>query len=341
MNLRRLAALSAVVVIAASAPAGPAGAAIAQATPAATMGIRIVDAPANRSDDPRARQYIVDHVAGGTTLVRRVEVSNDTEQTQTVQLYAAAAAIDNGDFQFGDGRETNELTGWTTVDSPSLSTPAGGTAQATVTIAVPVDATAGERYAVVWAELPGSTPPDGGITTVNRVGVRIYLSVGSGAEPASDFTIPTFEARRGTDGSPVVAATVHNTGGRALDLSGDLLLTNGPGGLTAGPFAVELGTTLGIGGTEPVLVVLDPAIPPGPWDARMVLRSGTTQREATATITFPTAPATAEAPVPTYTPPGSRNRSLLAVGGSAFVALDVCILGWFLRRRRRRTLATT
>ena len=184
-------------------------------------------------------------------------------------------------------------------------------------------------------------PPNGGITTVNRVGVRIYLSVGDGAEPASDFTIPTFEARRGTDGSPVVAATVHNTGGRALDLSGELRLTNGPGGLTAGPFAVELGTTLGIGETEPVLVLLDRAIPAGPWDARIVLRSGTTERDATATITFPSAPATAAAPVPTHGNPVTKSRPILAVVGSAFIALDVCIFWWFLRRRRRRTLATT
>ena len=134
---------------------------------------------------------------------------------------------------------------------------------------------------------------------MNRVGVRIYLSVGGGNEPASDFGITTFEARRDADGNPLIAAAVHNTGGRALDLSGELRLTNGPGGLSAGPFEAKLGTTLGVGQTEPVLVTLDRAIPAGPWDARIVLRSGLTEREATARVTFPAEGASSAEPVAT------------------------------------------
>src|SRR5579885_2520385 len=104
-----------------------------------TVGIRIVDAPANRANDPRAREYIVDHISPGTTIVRRVEVSNDTSQTQVVQLYAAAASISGGSFQFGDGRAVNELTTWTTVTPASVSPASGARVLATVTIAVPPD----------------------------------------------------------------------------------------------------------------------------------------------------------------------------------------------------------
>jgi hypothetical protein len=161
-------------------------------------------------------------------------------------------------------------------------------------------------------------PAGGGITAVNRVGVRIYLSVGEGGEPASDFAITSFEARREADGKPSVAATVHNTGGRALDLSGELTLSNGPGGLSAGPFEARLGTTLGIAQTEPVTVVLDRAIPTGSWDARIVLRSGTTEREATAKIMFPTADSTSSGAVATLGPPGSRLPFILA--GAAVLA---------------------
>ena len=191
-----------------------------------------------------------------------------------------------------------------------MSPPSGAKILATVTIAVPADASPGERYGVVWAELPAAVPPGGGIAAVNRVGVRIYLSVGEGGEPASDFGIASFEARRDAEGSPLVAATVRNTGGRALDLSGDLKLTNGPGGLSAGPFEAKLGTTLGIGQTESVLVILDRAVPAGPWDARIVLRSGITEREATAKITFPAAAASSSEPVATRGPAAGRSRLL-------------------------------
>ncbi len=255
--------------------------------PAETVGIRIVDVPTGRSEDPRARQYIVDHLAPGTTITRRVEVNNGTGRTQPVQLYASAASIVDGNIAFGEGRAANELTTWTKVDPATVNVPAGGKALATVTVDVPANASEGERYGVVWAELAPNVPTGGGVTAINRVGVRIYLSVGPGGEPASDFAITDFEARRGADGGPVLAATVRNTGGRAIDLSGELRLADGPGGLSAGPFPAKLGTTLGLGQTQPVLVPLDPAIPRGPWDARIVLRSGLTERDASAASPSP------------------------------------------------------
>lgn len=304
--------------------------------PAETVGIRLVDAPANRADDPRAREYIVDHLAPGATITRHVEVSNRTATTQMVELYAAAASITGGNFQFGDGRAANDLTSWTTVDPTTVSLPAGGgVSLATVTIAVPADASPGERYAVLWAQLPPAVPAGGGIAAVNRVGVRIYLSVGEGGEPASDFVITTLEARRDAERNPLVAATVQNTGGRALDLSGKLWLTNGPGGLSAGPFDAKLGTTLGLEQTEPVLVSMDRAIPAGPWDARVVLRSGTTEREATATITFPGAAATSSRPVAARAGAGGGGQLLPILAGIAVLVFCALLLLRFNWRRRR------
>jgi hypothetical protein len=57
-------------------------------------------------------------------------------------------------------------------------------------------------------------------------------------------------------------------------MNGTLRLLAGPGGLTGGPFPAALGTTLGVGDTEPVAIVLDKRLPAGPWDARITLRSG-------------------------------------------------------------------
>ena len=66
-------------------------------------------------------------------------------------------------------------------------------------------------------------------------------------------------------------------------------LSDGPGGLSAGPFDANLGTTLATGATGPVTVHLDERLPAGPWTARITLRSGLVERSAHATVTFPVA----------------------------------------------------
>jgi hypothetical protein len=143
----------------------------------------------------------------------------------------------------------------------------------------------------VWAQTRSAAPAGGGITRVSRVGIRLYISVGTGAAPASNFTIDSLTGKRSPDGQPAVVASVHNTGGRALDMSGALQLSHGPGGLSAGPFAANLGTTLAIGATEPIMIMLDKQIPDGPWHVLVTLRSGLLERSARAIVDFPaTAP---------------------------------------------------
>ncbi|HEX3622830.1 MAG TPA: hypothetical protein VHT97_10985 [Acidimicrobiales bacterium] len=301
-----------------------------------TVGIRLLDAPTDRADDPRARIYIVDHLAPGTVITRRLEVSNSTTKSQAVELYAAAATVADGAFQFGEGRAANDLTTWTKVDPPSVTIAPGATSVVTVTISVPPKAAAGEQYGVVWAELRAAAPAGGGIAAVNRVGVRMYLSVGAGGEPPSNFEVTAVEGQRAADGSPVVAATVHNTGGRALDLSGELRLTNGPGGLSAGPFNATLGTTLGLGQTEPILIPLDKALPNGPWDAKITVRSGTTARDAGGVITFPVATDAASKPAATSSGGSSTDRAVTVVA-VALAALVVLVALLVLTRRRRRS----
>lgn len=313
-------------------PPGAADAAAAQDAGAApgTVGIRLLDAPVERAQDPRARTYIVDHLALGATITRRVEVSNTTSEAQPLRLYAAGAAVTDAGWTVLEGRRANELSAMVTVAPERLTLAPGETRTATVTVRVPADASQREHYGVVWAELARAT---GGVTVVNRVGVRLYVSIGSGAEPPSDFTVDTLTAARGADGAPEIRATVTNTGGRALDLTGELTLSDGPGGLSAGPFATTTVATLAIGDAAPVRVSLDPALPAGPWTARMTVRSSRLERTAQATIVFPDrADTTAE---PVAAAPVGRDRGLAVVGGGAVLLLVGLFLLLVLRRRRR------
>lgn len=250
-----------------------------------------------------------------------------------VPLYVGGATIQDGAF-LPAGREdkADPLTSWASVDPQRITVPAGGREMATVRIVVPPDAPNGERYGVVWAELPAG---GGEVEVVNRVGVRIYLSVGVGEEPASDFELDSLQASRSSSGEPVVSARVTNTGGRALDFGGELLLLEGPGGATAGPFTAERGRTLGVGQATDVTVILDPGLPAGPWLARMTLWSGGLERSAEATIVFPEEAGTASAPVDATPVYQDRGLLLPLATGLVTLALLLVLLVWLLARRRR------
>ena len=261
-------------------------ASIAAAPPAPGLGIRLLEAPTERHDDPRARVYMIDRVAPGGGFSRRIEVSNGESKPMDVELYPAAAGIAGGAFSIRGRGVPGEVPLWTTISPSSAHLAPGGRAQATVTVKVPPNTAPGEYYGGAVVERPAQSSSKG-VTVALRVGIRMYLSVGPGGEPPSDFTIDTLTAERAPTGEPLVLAQVHNTGGRALDMSGQLRLSKGPGGLSAGPFNATLGTTLGVGQSEPVTVKLDKALPAGPWLARIDLASGLVKRAATATITFP------------------------------------------------------
>lgn len=327
-----VAAISAFVLAGAMAPTIPAAAAGDE--PVGGIGLRLTEAPVSAGDDPRARVYIVDHLPPGAVIERQIEVSNTTDSSQRVALYAAAASIDDGTFVGAVGDTPNELSTWTSVGPSEMQIAPGAALAATVTIAVPADAAPGEQYGVIWAEARSDAASAGGVVQVSRVGIRLYVSVGPGGAPAADFAIDSLTASRSAgEGHPVVSASVHNTGGRALDMTGSLLLRNGPGGLTAGPFPVSVGRTLAIDDTRSVDVMLDKRLPAGPWDASITLESGLTEHTVEATLTFPDEGATA--PVDTQTS-GSPSAWLPLTLASLLALLAAGAIGFIVVRRRRR-----
>jgi hypothetical protein len=303
------------------------------ATGPGTVGVRLLDVQADAVNNPRAREYIVDALAPGTTIHRRMEVSNTTTSAQHVAVYAAAAVITGGSFVGAAARTANDLSTWTTMSRPSLDVAAGATAVDTITVAIPPTASPGERYAVVWASV--SNAGDGGnIDMVNRVGIRMYVYVG-GTNPATSFTVDTLTGQRSSAGHPLVRAVVHNTGGRAVDFSGTLTLSAVTGGLTGGPYPAQLGTSLAPGQSEPVWFELTDQVGDGPWNATVTLRSGLNQQTFRAQITFPHAPGTGPAAA---AHPASSGIGVDTVLTSAILILLVATLAALaiITYRRRR-----
>ena len=297
-----------------------------------SIGIRLVDIPARLADDPRAREYIIDNLVPGTIIHRRIRVVNKSTSTQHVTVYPDAAAITHGSFIGARGGTRNDVTTWTKLGRTGLDIPAGRTADDTVTIAVPADAAPGERYAVLWAQVSDAHGA-GGVTLVTRTGIRLYLSVGGDNPPSAAFTVNTMTTERNPAGDAIVMAQVHNTGGRAVDLSGTLSLSKVSGNLTAGPYEVKLGTTLAPGQSEPVTVPVTDQVADGPWNATIDLKSGLLDETAHARITFPHTPGITEAAV--VTSARTPTRSVLITVVSAALLLGGAILLTAVRRRRR------
>jgi hypothetical protein len=281
----RLIALSLLVGIIIPASSAVAGLSDQPTADSGGIGIRIVDVPADSRNDPLAFSYIVNRLAPGKNIQRRIEVSNNTHSTAGVAVYAAGASLRKGEFAFAPSHNKNELSSWTSVSQGVLRLQPGTRAFETVTIRVPRDASSGERYGVIWAEV--STSGSGGVKLTNRVGIRMYLSVGPGGAPPSNFVISSLTARRSASGQPLVVGRIHNSGRRTIAISGNLTLSNGPGGVRAGPFPVKLVVPLTPGASRSVTVRLDKRLPRGPWRAEMRLRGRLLQRVAVATITFP------------------------------------------------------
>lgn len=304
------------------------------ATPDRGIGIRLLDASVQRRHDPRAQIYIDDFVNPGASIVRHVSVSDLTPKPVHLLMYAAPATISQENFQIGLYGQRSELTSWVTVLPSTLDLTPGQSATVTVKVAVPASASKGERYGAIIAELPAAAPRPGTVSVATRVGIRMYLDVGNGGEPASNFTISTLTPERLSDGTPAVAAKVTNTGGRALDLGGTLSLSEGPGGLRAGPYNVQNLRTLGIGQTGDVLVMLDKQTPAGPWLAKLLLQSGYVSHTVTGRITFPANAGTISAPVKAV--PLVRNRNVVVPVALGLIGLALLGLILFLLWRRRR-----
>jgi hypothetical protein len=291
--------------------------ALAASNPPGSIGIRLDTIPKNQQNIQRDRAYIVRYMRIGTTVHAAVSVSNTTRSVQHVSVYAGAASVVKGAFTFGAGAAPNELTTWTHLSTPVVVLRPFTLKRVTVTISVPRNASKGERYGVIWAQISGHGP--GNVTEVNRVGIRMYINVGPGGAPPAGFSVGKLIAARSASGQPEAVAQVINTGGVALDLSGTLRLTHGPGGIDTRPLQLGSAVTLAPGATVQVTVPIGSKLPRGPWHAVLRLRSGLIKHSTRATLTFPAPGAPAAKTGTDWVLPAGIALLVILAGLSAFV----------------------
>jgi hypothetical protein len=299
------------------------------------FGVRLVDVPVSAAHNPRALRYIVDYLPTGTVIHRRILIMNQEAQTAHFTVYPDAAQILHGLFTGDAGATRSELTGWISVQHPTVTLRPGASVMDLVTIKVPRGATRGEHYAVIWIQQAAHVRAANGfgVNDVARVGIRVYLAVGRGGAPPTNFTVTTITGRRSAAGWPSIVAHVENTGGRAVDLNGTARLTGGPGNSAAGPFRAQQIITLAPGQSGNMTFGPPKGLPNGPWQARITVVSGLTTSVATASIQF-------AALVPSR--PGPSLMAWLGIGLAAAVVVIAAVMALVLARhaaQRRRAPA--
>ena len=147
-----------------------------------SIGIRLVQIPDSVKSDPRSGYYIVANLLANEVFTQHIEVSNSTKNPALISLYAAAATNVDNVFLPAGGKAQNELTSWTKVSPSSVTIPSNSSTVVEITITVPAEITPALMYGVIWASDSGS-PNRAGITSTNRVGIRMYDHVGPPPQP--------------------------------------------------------------------------------------------------------------------------------------------------------------
>lgn len=328
---RLLGTLMLAVIAVAMVPAASAAAATPpKAGPAQRFGLRLVDVPVSEANNPRGLRYIIDYLRTGTTIHRRILVVNDETRTAKFTVYPDAAQIADEAFTGDAGATRSELTSWISMQHAALTLAPGASETDMITIKVPLGATRGEHYGVIWVQQAAFVRGANGfgINEVDRVGVRMYLAVGHGGAPPTDFDITSVTGHLSAAGQPSVLVHVANTGGRAVDLDGSTSLTDGPGITSAGPFPAGRIITLAPGQSGTMSFATSRSLPDGSWRAKVTLVSGITTSTATKTVLFGALAAS------------QHHSSVLVWAGVALAAIVLSgILVVILGRRRRRALA--
>lgn len=248
------------------------------------VSLQLLEMKASQQGDPRASVSIVEDAEPGTSLDRRVRVTNSSDVATAVQLYSTEATIEDGTFTASASQ--NNLGRWITTSETNVTLAPASSVELTVTIDIPADAAPGEQYAAIWAEVRSAPDAATNIVSANRAGLRVYLLVGGDNATAAAFSIDSVSAGRSAQRQPTVRATITNTGGRAIEFAGTLVLTDGPGGLSAGPLALDSTPLLAPGETGRVTVTLDPELPDGPWDAKLTLTGSMVTQEFSGAVSF-------------------------------------------------------
>ena len=156
---------------------------MAGSTSSGGIGIGLINVPESFAHSKNSSEWILERLWPATTTVREFQVINSTSKPMFVVIYPGAATNEQGNFVGAPRGVQNELSSWITVTPKSATIPAHQSIAGEVTISIPTSAIPSMQFGVIWAQTTLGTT--GGVTQVNRVGIRMY-------DPVGDFVVPEY-----------------------------------------------------------------------------------------------------------------------------------------------------
>ncbi|HEX2040054.1 MAG TPA: hypothetical protein VHF47_10030 [Acidimicrobiales bacterium] len=255
--MRRFAALLAALAVGLLAPGEPARA--TENGEFSLQPVRPVDTP------QRERSYVVRTVAPGIGFDDRLEARNLTDAPLDLVVEPVDAVV-TADGSFAPGTTTTAEGGWLRVTPERLRVPARGSVRVALRVDVPADAAPGDHIAAVVVR-KAETPSGPGVHVVNRVGVRVYLTVTPPAAPTPRRAFE-FRALRWT-GERTFAADVANVGDLLVEPLGTLTIARGDFATTV---EVPVLGTVPPGAVTTLPVRSDGSLERGTYEARLRLQ---------------------------------------------------------------------
>ncbi|HVM12909.1 MAG TPA: hypothetical protein VM287_01080 [Egibacteraceae bacterium] len=167
----------------------------------------------------------VDHDAQGAQQRLRVD-NTGSQPLHVVTEVAEFTVTPEGTTEFA-GDERLSAAAWVSVDTPVFDIAPGGRRDVAVTVDVPADAEAGERYVSVIFAIP-PTGSDGNIALTHRVAAKLYIDVPG--DPVRRLELGALTGPRLVDSAAArLELTVHNRGNihRRFEESTRLIATAG------------------------------------------------------------------------------------------------------------------
>ena len=275
--------------------------------------------------------FVYNHVTPGTRLRSYVGITNYSKFPVTFAVYPADAVnTTTGGFDVvRQGQKSVGVGAWITMARTTVTVPAGLELNVAFTLQVPRNATPGDHYGGIMAQVSASSTGKGGQFLINRrVGTRVYLRVVGPLHPSLAIqnltlsyggTVNPFGA-----GSATVDYTVKNDGNEALAASQLLTVTSLFGTLasTKPPPVVNLIP----GQSQQVTVNLTGVPPAGPIDANVTL--------------VPAVPKETTGQPAALTPPVAAVRQSTGTWAwpwpQILLFVLLLVLLWLWRRRRKR-----
>ncbi len=184
--------------------------------------------PANPDPaNPRSQSIFIMTLDRGQSDTDTILVANNTDQRQTIELYAVDGVVSNSGA-YSCRQQSEALTGlgsWTSIAKDQVVLEPGQREEVDFTVTLPDNADVGEHNGCIVFQTPESEDASSGSVRVRtRQAVRLVVTVPG--ELHRDIAISSFDIGRSSNDKPLYGLTLQNKGNVSADIDAKIIISS-------------------------------------------------------------------------------------------------------------------